>query len=240
MSPPDGARLCRAVAATWPAADSTRLGPWTIREGRGGGQRASAATADDPFAPEDIARAERAMRDLGQEPLFWIRDGDTALDNALEDAGYRVHDPVALYAIETARLTDTPLPRVAAFTIWPPLALMNDLWDEAGIGPARRAVMARVAGPKAGILARQNDRPAGVAFVACDDTVAMIHAIDVVPAQRRQGVGVNILRKAAFWAEEQQADTLALAVTRANGPANALYASIGMEIVGYYHYRLRK
>jgi hypothetical protein len=26
-------------------------------------------------------------------------------------------------------------------------------------------------------------------------------------------------------------------VTEANRPANALYASLGMEIVGHYHYR---
>ncbi len=199
----------------------------------------SAATAEAPVTEAELARAEAAMRDLGQTPLFCARGADDPADALLERHGYGVHDPVALYAIQTGALTDVPLPRVAAFSIWPPLAIMVDIWKGAGIGPARLAVMHRVHGPRAGILARQNDQPAGAAFVACDGPVAMIHAIEVVPAQRRQGVGVNILRKAAYWAEAQGASVLSLAVTRANSAANSLYASIGMQVVGYYHYRVK-
>ena len=38
------ADLFAAVDATWPAAEDTQVGGWTIRDGRGGGQRVSAAS----------------------------------------------------------------------------------------------------------------------------------------------------------------------------------------------------
>ncbi len=116
---------------------------------------------------------------------------------------------------------------------------MRELWTAGGIGPARQAVMDRVAGPKTGILARADDTPAGTAFVACDGKTAMIHAIHVAPELRRRGAAGNIMRAAAHWAQDQGAETLALAVTRANDAANHLYASIGMKVVGYYHYRVK-
>jgi GNAT superfamily N-acetyltransferase len=47
------------------------------------------------------------------------------------------------------------------------------------------------------------------------------------------------MRAAARWAEGNGATTLALAVTRANSAANALYASLGMVAAGHYHYRAR-
>ncbi len=74
-----------------------QLGPWTIRDGQGGGKRVSAATAHSAVNDDDIAQAEVAMLDLGQTPLFMIRDGDAALDKLLETRGYSVVDPVEMY-----------------------------------------------------------------------------------------------------------------------------------------------
>ena len=69
-----------ALDATWPPADMQRQGPWLIREGRGGGQRVSAASAVTSAAAAvnaaDITQAEAAMQALGQVPLFMIRDGE--------------------------------------------------------------------------------------------------------------------------------------------------------------------
>lgn len=239
MTPPGAPELCTAMERTWCPAARWRAGPWMIRDGRGGGQRVSAATAEAEWQPGDIAGAEAEMQALGQPRLFMIRDGEADLDEALEGRGYAVVDPVVLYLIEATRLTGAPLPPVSAFQLWPPLAIMADLWAAGGIGPARLAVMERVAGPKTAILARHADRPAGVAFAALDGDIAMVHAIEVAGAQRRQGVGRIVLRAAAFWAKERGAAWLGLAVTRANRPANALYASLGMVVVGQYHYRKR-
>ena len=235
----DADLLFDVLEQTWPQASTARTGPWTIRQGLGGGKRVSAATAEATFTASDLPVAEAAMQALGQHRLFMIRDTDMGLDAMLDSAGYRIIDPVLLYSSPVQPLTSTPVPPVSAFEIWPPLAIMADLWALGGIGPNRIAVMHRTKDPKTAILARHADQPVGVAFVAIHDGIAMIHAIEVSPKHRRQGVGVNILRAAAHWAQDQGASHLTLAVTRANVAGNALYSSIGMQVVGQYHYRIK-
>lgn len=227
--------LAEVMEATWPPVRAVRVGPWTIREGAGGGKRVSAATADGVWTEADLPLAEAAMAAQGEPALFVIRHGEAALDAALAARGYRVVEPVVAYACAAASLA--PPPGMTTFPHWPPLAIARDLWAEAGIGPARLAVMDRVAGPKAAILCRQTDRPCGVAFVAVSGRVAMLHALEISPGFRRQGSARHILQAAAQWALEQGADTLSLVVTVANAPARALYASLGMQGVGQYHYR---
>ncbi len=225
------------IDATWPAAGYARVGGFTIREGQGGGSRVSAATTEAAVSLAEIGAAEAAQKALGQSPLFMVQDGQGALDRALEMRGYRVKDPVAIYAAATAAIADPAPDPMTAFALWPPLEIMRDLWAEGGIGSARLAVMDRVTGPKTAIMGRAKDRVSGVAFVAADGARAMLHALHVTPAQRRQGSAVNIMRKAALWAQDHGATELFLAVTMHNHAANALYTSLGMRIVGHYHYR---
>lgn len=229
--------LFSATDATWPAAALHRAGAFMVREGRGGGQRVSAATAAGPWTEADIDAAERLHARLGQRPLFMIRPGEEALDAALAARGYRVKDPVNVHAAPIAALAAEPADPMAGFAIWPPLAIMRDLWKEGGIGPERIAVMERVEGPRTAILGRVGDRCSGVAFVAIHDGTAMLHALHVAPDLRRQGSAVKIMRNAAHWAQDHGAERFSVLVTEANRPANALYASLGMEIVGQYHYR---
>ncbi|MEL7114853.1 MAG: GNAT family N-acetyltransferase, partial [Pseudomonadota bacterium] len=98
----------------------------------------------------------------------------------------------------------------------------------------------RAEGPKTSLLGRAKDQPAGTAFVAIHQGIAMIHAIEVTSALRRLGVARYILQCAAHWAQDQGATHLTLLVTKANAAANALYASLGMESVGQYHYRIKR
>jgi ribosomal protein S18 acetylase RimI-like enzyme len=65
----------------------------------------------------------------------------------------------------------------------------------------------------------------------------MLHALEVAPDLRRQGTARNILRSAATWAQDNGADTLSLVVTAANSGARTLYASLGFQAMGQYHYR---
>lgn len=227
------------LEATWPAAATGRVGPWMIRDGQGGGSRVSAATALGPVQAADLQIAEQAMIALGQEPLFMIRSADDRLDSLLADAGYRVKDPVVAYAGPVAGIAALELPPKTAFRAWPALAVQAEIWAQGGIGPERLAVMDRVPGPKASFLGRVRDRPAGCVFVACHRTQAMVHALEILPAFRRQGLARHLLIAAARWAQAQGAQDLSLVVTRANVAANALYASLGMGVVGQYHYRIR-
>lgn len=223
-----------AIDGTWPAAAMTRAGPWTIRDGQGGGKRVSAATADAPC--DDPSHAQDAMNALGQTPLFMVRQGEDVLDQTLDRHGYSIVDPTNGYIAPISALTDVPIPPVTAFAIWEPLAIMQDIWAKGGIGPARLAVMNR-AKVKTGILARHRDKPAGTAFAAIHDGIAMVHAVEVLPHQRRQGVAQWIMRRAAFWAAENKATHIAVLTTAANTPANTLYQGLGFQHVCGYHYR---
>ncbi len=237
-SPPALDRLYAAIDATWPPAARIEAGPWLLREGRGGGKRVSAATPRGDWREEDIVAAEEAMRLLGQTPLFMLTDADTTLDAALAQRGYAVIDPVNLWHCPAESLTDRRLPPVTAFTIWEPLAIMREIWEASGIGAERQTIMERAPHPKTSVFGRVSDKPAGCAFVAIHNGVAMLHALEILPEHRKKGLGAWMMRAAAIWAARHHAQSLAVLCTRDNTGANALYAALGMQIVGGYHYRI--
>ena len=207
--------------------------------GRGGGKRVSSATADAATAVATIRQAEAQHAAFGQPLLFCIKDGQDAIDLALDARGYQLVDPVVLYAAPTADIGAQAPDRLSTFPLWPPLAIARDIWTAGGTGAQRLAVMDRVTGPRTAILGRAGDRAAGAVFVAIHDRTAMVHALHVEEPARRQGLGRNLMRAAARWAAAEGAETLALAVTCANGPANALYTAMGMALAGRYHYRAK-
>lgn len=227
--------LFAALEATWPPEAVHRIGPWRLRQGAGGGGRVSSATAEGPVAAADVAALAAAARALGQAPLVMVQPGEAALDAVLAGAGWALRDETVVYAAPAGEFPD-PGP-LEAFAAWPPLALVRDIWAEGGIGAARQAVMARAAGPKAAVLARTGDRVSSAGFVALAGDTAVLSAVWVRPALRRQGAGRQVVAGAAAFARAAGAARLALAVTAANRPARALYEALGMAVVGQYHYR---
>jgi GNAT superfamily N-acetyltransferase len=207
-----------------------------LRDGRGGGQRVSAATTTATPTCGDIEIAETGMAQFKQRALFMVRPEDAALDCWLASRNYEIVDPVVMYLCGADDLTHT-LPPVTAMPVWPPLAIQREIWWDGGICEARFAVMERVIGKKTAILGRLRDTPAATAFVALDGDIAMIHALEVRPDCRRAGLGRRMMQGAANWAAQVGAQWIALAVTRANAPANALYSALGMSQVASYHYR---
>ena len=237
MSLPDAEQVFHALDVTWPAASSIQDGPWIFRDGLGGGKRVSATSALESVSERQISAAEIQMQSREHARLFVLRERDRAFDTALKKRGYKAVDPVTLYVASTADLAERQ-PPATVFQSWPALAIQKEIWAKCGIGPARLAVMDRAGSPKTALLGRSGDVPAGVAFVSCDGPIAMIHAIEVLPAFRRKGTARRMIQAAALWAQDQSAAHLALAVTDANIPANALYTSLGMTTIGRYHYRL--
>ena len=231
---PDSSRLLRALDVTWAPAEFVQTDGWTVRRGLGGGNRVSATSGSG-----DISIAERVQRDLGQISLFQLKPGQDTLDAELEAAGYALHEPVLFYAAPVANLAGTQSHMAAAYRCHCRPAIMEEIWASGGIGPERLAIMDRVAEPKKLLLSRAGDRPAGTAFVAVDQDVAMIHAIEVLPQYRRLGSAILLMEVAARFAQEHGAEWLALAVTRTNVPARALYEKLGMLECGAYHYRIK-
>ena len=217
MSAPDWFAV---IDATWPAADFHRVAGWIVREGQGGGKRVSAASGSG-----DISEAEAAQRALGQDLLFMIQDGQNALDTELEDRGYQIIDPVVVLARSLRSETIPASPSEGATDA--SLAI----WDKGGIGPARRAVMDRANGPKTVV---QQD--GGVAFVSCHDDVAMIHALEVDAAYRRQGVGAELEHTASAWAPTRK---IAALTVESNIASRRLFQNAGYCVVSRYHYRIK-
>ena len=231
--------LFDAVEATWPAAVYHRHGPCLLRDGQGGGKRVSSISVDAGWTADDIATAERACCDLGQIPLFQLRRGQAELDTELDARGYQVVDPVDLLAAPVSALT-ADLGRLDTLPSWPHLAVQAEIWAGGGIGPARLAVMDRAAGPKTALLGRHNDHPVATAFIACHGPIAMLHALEVVPEARRQGIARVMMQGAANWAARQGAQDLAVLVVKTNQPAQNLYKSLGMAAMGHYFYRIKR
>jgi GNAT superfamily N-acetyltransferase len=237
MTLPNDAQLYDVIDATWPAASTQALGPWLIREGQNGGQRVSAAIATGPVTADDLAQAETAMQALNQPRLFQVRKGDEALDALLDQNGYRVVDPVNLWVAPGDDLATQFPPPVTAFAVWEPLAIQIDMWASGDVGPGRIEVMNRAPQPKTSLLGRLKDSPAGTAFAGIHDGIAMVHAIYVLPHQRKQGMARWFMRLAGFWARDNGATHVSVLCTQDNDAANALYSDLGMTLVGQYHYR---
>ncbi len=230
MTLPGAEDALAALEATWPAAEIRHEGPVRLRRGAGGGKRVSAASVGAPFGEPDIARAEALMADMGQAALFMVRPHEAALDDLLAARGYRLLDPVTLYA-RPAR-PGPPPPEAEGRT-----DALRSLWDTGGIGADRRAVMDRAPGPKAVLVLPGPDAPDAAVFAACGGRGAMLHALHVAPAARRRGLGRALTEGVVHWAAARGAPWVGLAVTDANAPARALYASLGFEPVGRYWYR---
>ncbi|MEL7026855.1 MAG: GNAT family N-acetyltransferase, partial [Pseudomonadota bacterium] len=99
MTLPDQSAVMRTLYETWPPERSFREAGCLIRQGGGGGKRVSAATALDAIADLDIAKAEKAMAALGQDPLFVLTPDAKRFDAALADRGYKIADPTVLMAM---------------------------------------------------------------------------------------------------------------------------------------------
>ena len=143
-----------------------------------------------------------------------------------------------MYAAPAAQIATERPPPVTSFEVWPPLAVQVEIWATGGISQGRLDVMERARAPKTTLLGRANDRPAGTVFVGVAGDCAMIHALEIGHAHRRQGLARHLTRAAAFWALDAGATYLTLVTTQANDGANALYTSLGMTLVGHYHYRI--
>ena len=235
---PDAQTIYQVIDGTWPAARTVLSGPFLLRDGQGGGKRVSAATSlRSDWNNADIDIAEQGMFDMDQTSLFMIREGDQRLDEALAERGYHIVDPVVMYCTPVSALSGNVPPRISTFEVWSPLAIAYDTWSQGGIGAARWAVMERAHGPKTSILGRWNDSPAGAAFVAVHDGIAMVHALEIPSEQRRQGMGEKLMAQAAIWAERNHASHISAVCTLANDAANKLYSKLGMTVVGHYHYR---
>ncbi len=237
---PDPEDVLQTLERTWPAAEVREAAGWVLRDGRGGGKRVSSATAARNGTTPDISRAESVMSAMGQKPLFLIRGGEERLDELLHRRGYRIADPVVVYAARPDSLARREPEGPDVVFCDEPLPVLAEIWAAGDIGRARLNVMRRAAGERSCLLARRHNRPAAAGFVALHGRIAMAHALEVRAAFRRAGVASAMMAAMAGWSLRRGAQFLSAAVTRDNAAARNLYRSLGMEPCCRYHYRQKE
>ncbi len=237
MNMNNSAQIWAAFAASWPAVTTCRIGPFIYRDDSGAGSRVSAATLTGAFDADAFDDTEARFAQDKRPALFQIRDGQKDFDRQLAERGYEPFDLTDCLAAPLSQFT-APDP-TRGYVCWPPLAIQREIWTAGGTGPARQAVMMRAPAPKTSVLGRLGDQPAGTAFAVAMGGVVVLHALEILPEARRQGLARDLLAIVADWGRAQGAEHFALQVTRANDAAQALYRGLGLQHVGGYHYRRR-
>lgn len=138
------------------------------------------------------------------------------------------------HAAPVAALAVSSRARLPAVTHWPRLAIIDEIWSEGGLDPAGLGTLDTLARPRIALLARAEDLPAGAAFVAVHDRIAMIHVIEVRERLRRRGAAAKMVRAAATWAQDVGASTFSFVTHERNIAARALCASLGIDVVGKF------
>ncbi|MEL6208645.1 MAG: GNAT family N-acetyltransferase [Pseudomonadota bacterium] len=247
------ARFAQASDATWPGARVSWAGGWKLRFTEGAGSRAASAWVAGDEAPLDAMALEARIREVaeryraaGLRPRFQIWPGDETLDAALEAAGWEGYDASLLMARAAHPPPEMPPGdpdavregrEAMAVIVRTPLAILDDVWREGGIGPARRGVLDRSPAPKAYILGRVGMRPAGAVAMTIDREVGVTQALWVSPEARGSGLGAVLMTTAMGFAAEVGAGVVAHAVLEDNAKAIALYERLGYRAFGRYHYR---
>ncbi|MEM8591291.1 MAG: GNAT family N-acetyltransferase [Pseudomonadota bacterium] len=234
---PSISEIAQAIWVTWPGEATTQTPAFTLRRSGDDSRRSRAATLRRTSTDAEVAEAAATMEGWGQPAMFWVPSNQGDFELQLDALGYKAHDHAIYYIGPAAEMAAQRPPRLSTFEIWEPLAIMADIWAQTGTSRARIDVMRRADCPKTSILGRIDGQPAGAAYVGLHGPLAMVHAVGTLPQHRRKGLGAFMMAQAAIWAERQGATWIGLAVGQANDSARALYASLGMQPVGSYHYR---
>ena len=240
MTLKNSSTVFETIDLTWPAEEFLELPKWKLRKSINGGKRVSAATAIGKSSTSDIQFAENTLAEWSQDKLFMIKAGENSLDEALKERGYCIVDPTNIWSISAKALSMQQIPPVTAFSIFPPLAIQREIWTANGIDTSRIEIMDRVKTPKTTIFGRINAKPAASAFVAVSNKIAMVHALIVDRKFQRQGMGKHVMQKVGVWAHQQGAESVVVLCTKQNQSANNFYKTLGMQVIGEYHYRLFK
>ena len=200
-------RLFEALVATWPPAETRRLGGWTLRRGEGGGNRVSAATLDGARGRHRRGRGGDAR--LG--PAADLHDPARRRGARPPARGARLRGrrPDADRRGAARRRSRPPSPTSGRSSRPAPLAAMREIWAAGGVGPSRLAVMARAVEPE-DLPARPQRRRARRPAPSPPATArsAMLQALEVARPFRRQGLGTALTRAAAAWVAAHGADDL--------------------------------
>jgi len=207
-------------ASMWAGVETRELGDWMLRSAPGvEARRANSVLAmgepDRPWA--EAVAAVLAFYRQRQRPALACVEAESAVERALTAEGWVPHRPGA----------------------------SNTLFQIASLATARRALRGRLAPdlpepdvepaePGRRATLRIGDRARAQGAIEAD--WLGIHALEVEPAHRRQGLALALLDGLLEWGAEHGATTAYLQVYADNAPALSLYESLGFATHHAYRY----
>lgn len=200
------------TASLWASVETTPLGDWVLRTdvapvGRLRRRGNSCLAFGDPGMPYDAAAAAvRAFYDARQRPTYAQVELGSPEEQALRDLGWTV-DPTGDADLRLASLTQ----------VRRRLRAVDGLAEVASSDGARAVV---TVGDGSATWARGE--------AAVDGDWIGVHAVEVDPGHRRQGLATAVMAELLEWGAEQGATTVWLHVEVDNGPAIALYDALGL------------
>jgi ribosomal protein S18 acetylase RimI-like enzyme len=235
----------RIAALGWRGLTVAPLGDWLLRAGGGFTSRAnSALTIGDPgsavAAAVDTVSAWYADRGLAAR--VQMPDGATSagLVGELDRRGWETSPTVHVMTAEIGHVL-----RAATATTDLELRLddsPDDSWlscyrqDGGTLPAAAREILTNHPDVVFASL-RDGDRAVAIARAAVDDRWAGLFAVEVMPEQRRQGLGAIVSAAALRWAGQRGARRTYLQASADNTPAVALYDRLGYAVHHDYLYR---
>ncbi len=197
----------------WPGMRTEQVGDWVLRSADDDVRRANSALAMGDPQMSFSSAVERVMKfyaEVGRRPVVMV-DADDVLADRFADAGW---------------VLDREEP---------------DVWFQvASVARALRAVgdMRRIETEVVEDGARMEARVGDVALAraAYDRDWLGLHALNVDPARRRQGLALNLVATMLEWGAERGATTAYLQVRSDNEGAIQLYQRLGFATHHAYRY----
>ena len=202
------------TASLWATVERTGLGEWVLRTdtapvGRLRRRGNSCLAMGDPGLPFDeaVARIRDFYDERGRPSYVQVESGSPEEDEFLA-AGWTPTDPPGDAEFRLASLTQVRR-RIRAVPDLPGLASVT------------------VHGPRA-VATIADDATWARGQAAVDGDWIGVHAIEVAPGHRRQGLATAVLAELLEWGAEQGATTVWLHVEADNAPAMAWYDALGL------------
>ena len=237
-------RVERALQLAWPALAEQACGDWLARFAPGVSRRSNSANptrADLRNIEADIAVYEQAYRARGAAAMFRLPSiVAPAADERLARLGYAVEG-------ESQTLYGDLAPSAAPDSdVWlsmrPDSAWLAAMAALQGQRPQQAAIYKGVVesiGISAGFAGlREDGEWAALAYGAVQDGLLCCESVIVDPRRRGRGHARRMMSALFAWGAGQGARDVCLQVAADNGPALALYRSLGLRTELYrYHYR---
>jgi ribosomal protein S18 acetylase RimI-like enzyme len=239
----DFTALERAAFDSWPALEEQDFRGWRLRFASGYTKRANSANAtlsSETLAETDIEWIEHSFRKRNIPPVFRLPSfcGQSAVDRRLAEKRYSLGDRSLVMTRPAAGGDRRPSCRVLSDAgDW--LAAFQQVSSHGGTGQQTHLALLRSIRGKPAFAVREVDGEAlccGLGVLVGD----LIGIFDVATrdSARRRGLARDLCRDLLAWGYEAGAKTAFLQVIEANGPAVALYRSLGFEDSYRYWYRL--